>query len=59
MEPEPIEEHEDQLLTSGFVLGMEDQAAISKGFDGIKGYKIQTDLDRNLLLGIWKHEKET
>ena len=24
MEPEPIEEHEDELLTSGFVLGMED-----------------------------------
>ena len=37
---------------------MEDQAAVSKVFDGIKGYTIQTDLDRNLLLGIWEHEEE-
>ena len=45
-------------MTPGFVAGMLNQTEISKMFDEVKGYKIQTDMDRNLLLGIWKQEQE-
>ena len=27
-------------------------------FEDIIGYQVQTDLDRRLLLGVWKNEKE-
>ena len=46
MEPEPVEEFEDGLLDPDFVETNREAESLSKAFDRIKGYKIQTDLDR-------------
>ena len=59
MDPEPVGEQDDGLLGLDFIEMTEDPASFSMTFDRIKGYSIQTDLDRKLLLGVWKHEPET
>jgi len=46
VDPEPVEEQEDGLLSLDFVEMPGDPASFQKMFDSIKGYKIQTDLDR-------------
>ena len=58
IDPEPVEEYEDGLLGLDLVEMAEDPATFQKQFDRIKGYNIQTDLDRQLLLGVWKREDE-
>ena len=46
MDPEPLEEFDDGLLDPDFVETNREVESLSKAFDLIKGYKIQTDLDR-------------
>ena len=59
MDPEPVEENENGLLGLDFVETTGDPVSLQNMFDRVKGYKIQTDLDRQLLLGVWKHEGKT
>ena len=35
-----------------------DAAASAKAFQEVKGYQIQTDMDRKLLLGIWELDRK-
>ena len=58
-EPEPVYEHEASIQDLGFVEMPRDAAASAKASQEVKGYKIQTDLDRKLLLGIWELEKDS
>ena len=32
---------------------------IREAFDKIMGYKIKTEMDRKLLLGVWKYDEES
>ena len=36
-----------------FLAESRDREALIKLYDVVKGYQVQTDLDRKLLLGIW------
>ena len=58
-EPEPVYEHEASIQDLGFVEMPRDAAASAKASQEVKGYQIQTDLDRKLLLGIWELEKDS
>ena len=59
MDPEPAEENEDGLLGLDFAETTGDPVSLQNMFDRVKGYNIETDLDRQLLLGVWKNEDKT
>ena len=56
-EPEPVYEHEASIQDLDFVGVPRDAAASKKATQEVKGYQIQTDMDRKLLLGIWELDR--
>ena len=50
-------EHEASIKDLDFVEMPRDAAASAKASQEVKGYQIQTDTDRKLLLGIWELER--
>ena len=57
-EPDPVYEHEASIQDLDFVGVPRDAAASKKATQEVKGYQIQTDMDRKLLLGIWELDRE-
>ena len=51
-------EHEASIQDLDFVEMPRDAAASAKASQKVKGYQIQTDLDRKLLLGIWELDRK-
>ena len=51
-------EHEASIQDLNFVEMPRDAAANTKASQKVKGYQIQTDLDRKLLLGIWELDRK-
>ena len=56
--PEPVYEHEASIQDLDFVGMPWDAAASAKASQIVKGYQIQTDMDRKLLLGIWELDRK-
>ena len=57
-EPEPVYEHEATVKDLNFAEMPRDSGATRKASQVVNSYKIQTDLDRRLLLGIWELERK-
>ena len=57
-EPEPVYEHEASIQDLDFVEMPRDAVASAKASQEVKGYQIQTDMDRKLLLGIWELDRK-
>ena len=51
-------EHEASIKDLDFVEMPRDAAASAKASQKVRGYQIQTDMDRKLLLGIWELDRE-
>ncbi len=51
-------EHKASIQDLDFVKMPRDAAASTKTSQKVKGYQIQTDMDRKLLLGIWELDRE-
>ena len=51
-------EHEASVQDLDFVEMPRDAVASAKVSQEVKGYLIQTDMDRRLLLGIWEHDRK-
>ena len=47
----------DDLIEQRFVAESRDREALMKLYEVVKGYQVQTDLDRKLLLGIWMSDE--
>ena len=57
-EPEAVYEHEASIKDLNFVGMPRDAATGAKASQEVKGYQIQTVLDRKLLLGIWELDRK-
>ena len=53
-----MHEHETSVQDLDFVEMPRDAVACAKASQEVKGYQIQTDLDRKLLLGIWELDRK-
>ena len=51
-------EHEASIQDLNFVEMPRDGDANAKAAQEVKGYQIQTDMDRRLLLGIWELDRK-
>ena len=51
-------EHEASIQDLDFVEMPRDAAANAKASQKVKGYQIQTDMDRKLLLGVWELDRK-
>ena len=57
-EPKPVHEHEAIIQDLDFVEMPRDADASAKASQEVKGYQIQTEMDRKLLLGIWEFDRK-
>ena len=57
-EPEPVYEHEASIQDVNFVEIPRNADANAKASQEVKGFQIQTDMDRKLLLGIWELDRK-
>ena len=56
MRPEPRNEPADSLMDPDFLHLPSN--GIKKAYEGIKGYRVQTEFDRKLLFGVWKYNQD-
>ena len=56
--PKPVYEHEASIQDLNFVEKPQGTVARAKACKKIKGYRIHTEMDRKLLLGVWELERK-